>query len=76
MRIHSVNLFYALFCSCDDCHRHMAANILPKQECTVAEIAPGKHAMGCKFGIDRANTTASAEFCIPTSIEMVRAVNS
>eukprot|EP00526_Cylindrotheca_closterium_P019984 CAMPEP_0113645714 /NCGR_PEP_ID=MMETSP0017_2-20120614/24108_1 /TAXON_ID=2856 /ORGANISM="Cylindrotheca closterium" /LENGTH=138 /DNA_ID=CAMNT_0000557489 /DNA_START=47 /DNA_END=460 /DNA_ORIENTATION=- /assembly_acc=CAM_ASM_000147 len=47
----------------------------PRQECTVADKAPGKLATG-DAPMDRANTTASAEFCIPVSIDIVRLVTS
>mmetsp|Transcript_7805 Transcript_7805/g.15580 ORF Transcript_7805/g.15580 Transcript_7805/m.15580 type:complete len:256 (-) Transcript_7805:156-923(-) len=52
-----------------------AANPLPKQECTVALNAPGKYDNGSAPMLF-ANTTAKALFCIPVSIEMVRAVRS
>ena len=52
-----------------------AANKLPKQECIVALRAPGKLANG-DAPMERAKTTANAEFCIPVSIEMVLAVVS
>mmetsp|Transcript_15131 Transcript_15131/g.18409 ORF Transcript_15131/g.18409 Transcript_15131/m.18409 type:complete len:246 (-) Transcript_15131:538-1275(-) len=50
--------------------------MLPKHECKVAESAPGKQLNSLAPGILRAKTTASAEFCIPVSIEMVRLVRS
>jgi hypothetical protein len=52
-----------------------AASILPKQECTVADNAPGRLAME-GAPIDRARTTAKAEFCIPVSMDMVRLIFS
>ena len=52
-----------------------AARMLPRQEWAVAESAPGKLVME-GAPIDRARTTARAEFCIPVSIEMVRDVRS
>ncbi len=51
------------------------ASILPRHEWTVAESAPGKLATA-GAPIERANTTAKAEFCIPVSIEIVRLVIS
>ena len=51
------------------------ARTLPKQEWTVADNAPGKLATA-GAPIERANTTANAEFCIPVSIEIVRLVIS
>ena len=55
--------------------RQYAASKLPRHECAVAEKAPGRPANGAA-PIDFANTSARAEFCVPTSMEMVRAVCS
>eukprot|EP00585_Thalassiosira_rotula_P023296 CAMPEP_0196224638 /NCGR_PEP_ID=MMETSP0912-20130531/49188_1 /TAXON_ID=49265 /ORGANISM="Thalassiosira rotula, Strain GSO102" /LENGTH=210 /DNA_ID=CAMNT_0041504031 /DNA_START=136 /DNA_END=766 /DNA_ORIENTATION=- len=52
-----------------------AANPLPKHECAVALNAPGKYEMGSAPML-LARTTANAEFCIPVSMEIVRAVRS
>jgi len=49
--------------------------MLPIHECIVAEIAPGRDANG-SAPILLANTTASAEFCMPVSIDIVRPVFS
>lgn len=52
-----------------------AANPLPRQEWAVALNAPGKYESG-SAPILFARTTARAEFCIPVSIDIVRAVCS
>ena len=52
-----------------------AANPLPRHEWAVALNAPGKYERG-SAPILFARTTASAEFCIPVSIDIVRAVCS
>ena len=49
--------------------------MLPMHEWAVAERAPGKLAME-GAPMDRARTTARAEFCIPVSMEIVREVRS
>ena len=52
-----------------------AANPLPRHEWAVALNAPGKYESG-SAPILFARTTARAEFCIPVSIDIVRAVCS
>jgi hypothetical protein len=53
-------------------HRHQPASVLPITECMTLEMAQGTAVSGsAKFR--RAKTTPNPEFCIPTSIETVRA---
>ena len=52
-----------------------AAKPLPRHEWAVALNAPGKNERGSAPMLF-ARTTASAEFCIPVSIDIVRAVLS
>ncbi len=53
----------------------IAAKPLPKHECAVALNAPGRYERGSAPML-LAKTTASAEFCIPVSMDIVRAVRS
>jgi hypothetical protein len=57
-----------------DLQRHHAASPLPITECTTLEIAQGTAVSGSAGKCRRARTTPSPEFCIPTSIEIVRVI--
>lgn len=56
--------------------RHHAASRLPRTEWTRAEIAPGTAVSGSAAKCLRARTTPKPEFCMPVSIEIVRAATT
>jgi len=70
-----VLLFWFLCLFLESLILQKAAKRLPKQECVKAEMAPGSAAMGDVPTLC-AKTTAKAEFCMPVSMETVRAVDS
>lgn len=58
------------------CSRHRPARAEPSRECRHAEMAQGTGASGCAGKWIEHSTAARAEFCMPTSMLLVRAWRS